>query len=479
MANRSSRKLTPNSPGDNQPIVGVIKAVSPETLSRQQKGSKLSSIIAIAILLTGAGLVFSFTWFALLLIFNPQQVVWLNSVLPDWAQIPLNHSEHPQTLWQIRDSLSHQKKIVGDTMALDADDNSFLLPVLRQRPNCQSDCQEVVELRVYQVEDLSYKAQPEKFYRLTDQISITGVEESFALAPITDTTSEHQEASNLLPLSAIQRFEGKTPGEGVWFYLQGKRQQGTHAIAYGHILYYNPERANLQQMLSWTSPNAQLPKWQQVTGDSDQELVIDQTVGLEPQLQVYQVKNVKLFLKPLQLEPITLKTAAIKDYAYQNALVIARGGLWTPAFEWLQFIRKQRQGVIPAAAQAQIDLIRLHAQLSKTQADKTWASPSQQVLADLIDGRWQKALQVFEASPQNAQEIANLLKSDKGRLWNRVTAALKVNPYRQDVKTWGALILAVQQGEDRANSWLREQPKTQSATIVNVQNLLKQLQGGE
>ena len=47
-----------------------------------------------------------------------------------------------------------------------------------------------------------------------------------------------------------------------------------------------------------------------------------------------------------------------------------------------------------------MDVIRLHSQLTKTQAEKNWASPSQQVLADLIDGRWEKALQVFEASPE-------------------------------------------------------------------------------
>ncbi|WP_066424606.1 hypothetical protein [Anabaena sp. 4-3] len=475
MANRSSRKLTPNSSGDNQPTVGVVKGVSSRPASPEKKGSKLSSIIAIAILLTGAGLVLSFSWVGVMLIFNPQEVVWLNSFLPEWAKIDLNHSEHPQTLQQIRDSLTNQQQIIGEIIALDDEKNSFLLPVLRQRPNCQSDCQEVVELRVYHLEDLSYKAQPEKFYRLTEQLPITGLEESFVLAPLADSTSENQEFTDLLPLTEIQRYEGKTPGKGVWFYLQGKRQQGTHAIAYGYIVYYNPDRANLQQMLSWTSPNGQLPKWQQVTGGGEQELIVDQTVGLEPQLQVYQVKTVKLYLKPLQLEQITLKTSAIKDYAYQNALIIARSGLWTPAYEWLQFIKKQRKGVLPATAQAQLDLIRLHAQLSKTQADKTWASPGQQVLADLIDGRWQKALQVFEASPQNAQEIANLLKADKGRLWNRVVAALKVNPYRPEVQAWGALILAVQQGEDRANSWLQEQRSIQRATITNIQDLFKQL----
>jgi hypothetical protein len=463
------------SSGDDKPAVGAINGVSSKPESGKRKRMNLSSIIAIAILLTGAGLVISATWIGVLLIFDPQQLGWLNIVLPEWAQIPMSHSQHPQTLQQIRDSLSHKQKIAGETIALDEDDNSFVLPVLRQRPNCQSHCQEVVELRVYQIENLQYQAQPEKFYRLTNQLAITGVEESLALAPLVDPTSENIEVSQTLPLTEIQRFEVKTPGSGVWLYLRGEHQQGTHAIAYGHIIYYNPQRSNLQQMLSWTSPNGQLPQWQQVTGDSQKELVIDQTIGLEPQLQVYQVKTLKLYLKPLELEPITLAPSAINDNSFQNALLIARSGLWTPAFQWLQSIKKQRRDFLPATAQAQIDLIRLHSQLTKTQADKTWASPSQQVLADLVDGRWEKALQVFENSPQNAQEIATLLKHDQGRLWKRVLAELKVNRNRAAVQAWGALILAVKEGEEQANSWLEQQPTIKTATLTNIQTLLKKL----
>lgn len=463
------------SPEDNQPTVGLIKGVSSESQPRTKKRMKLSSMIAIAILLTGAGLVLSATWIGVLLIFHPEQAGWLNNFLPQWAQLPLGYSERPQTIRQLRDSLSQKQQIAGDTIALDDAENSLLLPVLRLRPNCQSNCQEIVELRVYQLEELKYQAQPEKFYRLTDNLPIVGTEESFALAPLVDTTSENQDISHSLPLTEIQPLEGETSTPGFWVYLRGQRQQGTHAIAYGQVIYYNPERANLQQMLSWTSPNGQLPKWQQVTGDSAKELVIDQTIGLEPQLQVYQIKAIRLYLKPIQLEAINLQPAAIKDQAYQDALIAARSGLWTPALEKLQLIKKQRRKSLPATAQAQLDLIRLHSQLTKTQADKTWASPSQQVLADLIDGRWEKALQVFQESPQNAQEIATLLKADKGRLWKRVLAALKTNPNQPEIQTWGALILAVQQGEEQANTWLQQQPTMKTATLNNIQSLLKQL----
>jgi hypothetical protein len=485
MANRS-RKLTPKASKRNQPHAGVMKRVAKKPQKKLKRGSWLSSTLAMsttgcayAILLSSASLIMAFAWISVLFIFNPDQVSWLNKILPAWAQIPLGNHERPQTLKQIQFDLSKKNQIIGETLPLYQDaKNSFLLPVFQQRANCQSDCQELVELRVYErSEDLEFKSQSENYYYLATQLPVAGPEESFVISPLLDGTSESQDISTPLPLTEVQRFEGNTPSPGVWFDLRGQRQQGTGAFTYGNIVYYNPERRNLLQMLSWTSPNGQLPKWQQITGDGTKELVVNQTVGLEPQLQVYQVKPLKLFLKPIQLEAINLKSPVLKDSAYQNALSIARSGLWTPAFEWLKFIKKQRKGVLPEAAQAQMDLIGLHSQLTKTQAQKIWASPSQEVLADLIDGRWGKALQVFEASPHNAQEIATLLKADKKRLWNRTTTALRVNPNRLEVQAWFALILAAQRGEAHANSWLKAQPKITKDNLAYIQGLLARLNG--
>ncbi|MEH1944114.1 MAG: hypothetical protein V7L01_28400 [Nostoc sp.] len=478
MANRS-RKLTPKTSKQNQPHAGMVKRVVKKPQKKLKRGSWLSSMLAIAILLSSASLIMAFAWISVLFIFNPDRVSWLNKILPAWAQIPLGNHELPLTLKQIQLDLSKKNQIFGETLPLNQDaENSFLLPVFQQRANCQFDCKELVELRVYQrSEELEFKSQSENYYYLATQLPVTGPEESFVISSLLDGTSESQDINTPLPLTQVQRFEGGTPSPGVWFNLRGQRQQGSGAIAYGYIIYYNPERTNLLQMLSWTSPNGQLPKWQQVTGNATKELVINQTVALEPRLQVYQVKSVKLFLKPIQLEAITLKSSFLKDSAYQNALSIARSGLWTPAFEWLKFIKKQHKGVLPEAAQAQMDLIRLHSQLTKTQAQKNWASPSQEALADLIDGRWGKALQVFEASPHNAQEIATLLKADEKRLWNRTAAALRVNPNRLEVQAWFALILAVQRGEEHANSWLKAQPKITKDDLAYIQALLARLNG--
>lgn len=125
-------------------------------------------------MLTGASLVLSATWIGFMLIFKPEQVVWLNNFLPEWAHIPFDHSENPQTIEQIQVSLSQKQQIPGESIPLDDEEKSFVLPVLRQLPNCLSNCKEVIELRVYQLENLQYTAQPEKFYRLANSLSITG-----------------------------------------------------------------------------------------------------------------------------------------------------------------------------------------------------------------------------------------------------------------------------------------------------------------
>jgi hypothetical protein len=472
MANRL-RRIMPKRFQLYQHGAGAIAHVSKTQQPQSQGRSWLSSTLAIAILVSSAGSVLVITWLSILFIFNPEKITWVNQLLPDWAKVSLGNGEQKQTLQQIQIDLSKRKQIAGKTLSLDqVQDNSFLLPVFQQRPNCQSNCQVLVELRVYQrSRDLDLPSETEKYYHLVTKLPVTGLDESFVL----DAESEHQAGDTILPLNEIQRWEGQSSAPGVWFYAWGRRQQETGAIAYGHIIYYNPERANLQQMLSWKSLSGQIPKWQQVTGGGAKELVIDHTIGIEPQLQIYQVKSVNLFLNPIQLEEIALQPPALSDSAYQDALLIARSGLWTPAFEWLQSLHKQRQAAFPLAAQAQMDVIRLHSQLTKAQAEKSWASPGQQVLADLIDGRWQKALQVFTASSHNIPEIIALLKADQGRLWKRTQAALQVNPNRKDVQTWAALMLAVQHDRGRANSWLQAQPKITPDTIAEIQGLLARI----
>ncbi|MHC5721648.1 MAG: hypothetical protein ACYTX0_58940, partial [Nostoc sp.] len=60
----------------------------------------------------------AFAWISVLFIFNPDQVSWLNKILPAWAQIPLGKHERPQTLKQIQLDLSKKNQIFGETLPL-------------------------------------------------------------------------------------------------------------------------------------------------------------------------------------------------------------------------------------------------------------------------------------------------------------------------------------------------------------------------
>lgn len=444
-----------------------------------------ASLLWITVLLSGAGLV-SGVWLSLQLFVNPDAISWVNYLLPEWAKIPLVNPNQPQTLTQIRANLSKLEQLPGEFLTLETNaqtlqPTSVILPILSSPSNCQIDCQQIVELRVYELtstRDSQKQQLGEIYYQLVSQVPVEGPEESFVIAPLLNGEIPDHGSSRPLPLTQLRRFEGITPADGVWFYLWGQRLQGANAITYGQVVHYNPSRSHLSLMLPWTSPTGQL-QWQQVISGGFPELVVNQTTGLEPQLHVYQVKPAQFLLDPLQLELISLAEPALNNPAYQRAILIARTGLWSPAWKWLQFIkRQQNHQPWSAQAQAQMDLIRLYAQFTESQAEKTWASPSQEVLADLIDGRWGEGLQVFQtSSPANTQEIATLLATDSGRLWNRVEVALQMNPARLEVKAWGALIVGAKEGRRSAIAWLKRQPKTTPATITYNQNLLKRLEG--
>ncbi|NJO29576.1 MAG: hypothetical protein HC874_20080 [Richelia sp. SL_2_1] len=122
--------------------------------NRRQKNQKrktfATSMLAIAILLGSGGLVIMLGWISILFIFNPQQVSWLNDFVPGWVKIGSSSQQSPRTMQQIQSEIQKQKRIVGEIIALESDiDESFLLPVFRQRNNCHSDCKSIVELRTY------------------------------------------------------------------------------------------------------------------------------------------------------------------------------------------------------------------------------------------------------------------------------------------------------------------------------------------
>lgn len=455
-----------------------IRSYSSHKQKIKKRKNLAASMFAAAILLSSGGIVVALSWISISFIFNPLSVTWLNPFLPEWAKIASNSKDKPYTVEQIKAKIIKQKRISGKILRLESDiDESFLIPIFRQRSNCHSDCKYIVELRTYQLAtDFEWRSRSEKYYHLTNQFPVTGPEEFEVIAPLVNASIEDTPGSSIpLPVTEIKRFDKDAPKPGIWYYLRGNRSSGSNLTAYGYILHYNPKRRNLQRMTTWTSPTGDLPQWLQVTGSKEKELVIRQTIGLEPRLQIYQIKPSEFVINPVQLSEITLKPPALQDGGYKDALLIARNGLWSPSYKWLQFIKKQQKGKISSEAQAQIDFIREHSQLTKKIADRSWASPSQEVLADIIDGRWGEALKVYEASPQNPTEIRNLLKSDTGRIERRINAALEVNPNRSEVQAWKALIVAAKQGTNQGYYWLKTQSTISQKSQTYIQKLLAKI----
>ncbi len=438
----------------------------------------LVTLGAIAILMASTGVVVGGMWLGVLLMINPNAVVWLNQFLPQWTRIPVDAASLPKTIATLQEEVRQSGLIPGEPLALSKSgliDSStpVLLPIFKSPPTCQINCEEITELRVYQPVE---QQRNEIYYQLATRLELAGPEEYFVLSSLQESNPPQASTSRSLPLTQLSRLDDNAPEQGFWFLLSGQRPTDDSAMTYGQVIHYNPDQMHLGVMLQWTTSNQQSPYWQQVTGDAKPELVINQTVGLEPRLKLYQLQPRNFAPNPIALEEISLTQPALETQTYSDALLLARHGLWSPA---LQLLKSQKPKKWSAAAQAQMDLIQLHAQVTVAQAKQSWASPSSSILANLIDGRWEDALLVFRSSVPGAQaqEIVALLKNDSGGLWDRVETALKVNPEDDQVRAWGALILGAQQGRGKAIAWLMPLSKTKPVDYTLVYELLDRLDG--
>lgn len=470
---RSSQRLVKTSKlvkKTSKKRVGVPSAKTAPRKNSRLKGC-LTTLGVISAFIAAGGILLGGIWLAILLMINPNAIVWLNHFLPEWTRIPIASNSPPQTLAAIQNELQKNGFTGGEFQSLK--DDELLLPVFSTTPNCQIDCEKIVELRVYH----PTKSDKDKKYQLVSQLAIAGPQEFFALATGAGNKG-NSSLSRALPLTKISPFNDKAPGEGFWFILTGQRTNGDPAITYGQIVHYNPDQMHLSVMVQWTSPNEFVPAWQQITGNPTPEFVINQTAGLEPKFKVYQLKPRPFVPDPIYLQEISLVQPAIDAPLFHKALMLARSGLWSPARQLLLSQKKQKWS---ANAQVQLDIIQLHAQVTESQAKQAWASPSQQIYANLLDGRWADALLVFQSSESGfpVQEIATMLKTDSGTLWDRVAAALKVTSNDSNLKAWAVLIVAAQQNREKAIAYFKQLQKNQtikSETNLKINELLDHLE---
>lgn len=420
-------------------------------------------------LVSGIGLMAGGMWFSVQSMVHPESIVWMTRWLPGWAKSTTVDPSAPQTLDEIRQLLSQQGMVAGDTVFLSPENQAkteLLIPVYLQRPNCDRGCRPITQLQIYQsaAEELSPSADRTYYYPI-NQVQVSGPAESFVISSMANLTSASG-SNRPLDLTALKRFDRKAPNTGLWFNLQGNRSEGDTQMTYGQIFHYNRNRSHLSLMLQWASPAGQIPEWQEVTGGKTAELTIDRSIGLEPHFEVYQVQPRNFVLNPVQLREITLAEPASDSRTYKNAMLLARKGLWSPALEILSVLQRETGSNWTPAAQAQMDLIALHARITQNQAKAAWASPSQAVLATLIDGQWRAALDIFENNPDQRAEISDLLKTDTGRLWERIDAAVRVSA-DVDAIAWGALLQAAQGDRKQAMKWTNEQVSGQSSQWIS------------
>lgn len=423
------------------------------------------------------------------LMMNPDAVKWLEPLVPAWSQVPFANRQAPQTLEAIQAQISAQGLLSAKPLILDklpspqtteglwSYETGILLPVMARCTGANGaeaeGCQKIVQLQLYlQVRSPDDPYDAQAYYQKISELNIDGPAESYVISHVSD--SYINGSSQPLPLTQLERFYSKAPNTGIWFQLSGQKTYKGEKITFGKIVHYNYETRYLSEMMQWASPNNQPPGWQEVTGGGHPELIIDRTTGIEPNLSIYQIKPVKFVINPISLEEITLDAPAIKTQGYRDALWLAKTGLWSPAWEMMAYQKQNLEslGNWTDVAQAQMDVIRFHAQVSQAQANARWRNPSQQVLMALVDGRWTQALEIYESQLALGNTMNDVLNTDKVDLWDRVEMALRVNPKNIDLQAWGALIIAAQDGEWQAKDWLNQQPAKEEE-LQRLLNLLE------
>ncbi|MGL5060667.1 MAG: hypothetical protein ACRC62_11870 [Microcoleus sp.] len=458
---------------------------APSPRMRYRWARFLANLTALAILCSCAALMGGGALLAYQLIVDPNSNKLISQFVPGWSRLPLGTRDSIQTLDRIKADLRKLGFTAGDPLPLpvykSGDDAivDMLLPVMVEKTvnaatSCKNPCRQIVELRVYkQVQVPGRDAENERHFQLASSVNVEGPAESFAIASLDD--ADDRGSNQPLPLTELRRFDGKAPTSGVWFNVSGKLVRGDKKIPYGQVVRYNPSQNHLISLLDWVSVAGQPPNWQQIVQGSNPQLAIDQTVGLEPQFIIYQVGSRKFVPNPVQLTAISLEEFAFNDETYKNGLRLAKSGLWSPGLNVMRAAKAKAGVNWPTVAQAQLDTIEFHAKITRAQALASWASPGQQVLAQLIDGRWKDALLVFEADLSNSYEISKTLKNDGRRLLNRVDAALRVSPNDADVKAWGTLIVASQDGTREGMNWLDQQSYTDAETRSKIRSLINKL----
>jgi hypothetical protein len=429
-------------------------------------------------LLGSFGVLASMLWLSLQYLVNPDVAFWLDHELFGAAHSRNPEASTPQTLDRVQKGLEQAGLTAGQPIVLSSDfrlqknevktASDIAMPILTKEvatEGCSDPCQNIHQIRIYRSLQLPWLIRwflRKPYFRLTDVIAVQGPTGADLLAqdrnPLVSAGSDRP-----LPLTLSEVYN-PAPEPGLWLRLSGFLSQGSSVSTYGQIYYFDPRRERLNLMTNWVSPPGEVPQWQQVTGDNVPELVVNQTVGLEPQYAIYRLKMADGVAS--QLQPIALTEPTLNDWIYLDALTLAKSGLWTPGLGLLQQAKQDAGKRWNQDAQAQLDYVQLHARVTQAQANQPSASTVQRILGYLVNGSWTPALDVLQSDRAAHGEVREMLLSDTGRLGNRIDTTLRVMPGDGSVVVWGALLRMVRGSEAQALAWTQKQANGRSVALV-------------
>lgn len=440
-----------------------------------------SQMVTLLVHAAAIGVALGCGWFGYEALINPDVSIWINQFFPT-VNPSRSGTTTAQTPEQIQHSLQSQGYTPGDRLILSTQPD-LLLPLLTHPPECQDCPQQISELQVYralQIPPLLQLFQTQRHFRLLEQQSVVGLSTEDLIAPELMTRPNRATSLRLLPLTQIQPYLVSPSTGGTWLHLSGVQTHDSGKIAYGQILYFDPQRPRLQRLLSWQSSTGEIPQWQQ-RDQAPAELVVDQSLGLEPHFDIYQLAPG--LNHSFQLQLLSLDRPAFANADFEQSLQLARSGLWSATLLLLSHVKQQHPQYWSTLAQSQLEAIRLHAQVTQKQAEQPALNPSDRLIALLINGSWQAALAFYQASPGDRAAMQTVLERKGGGLMQRVEAALSLNPDQTEIIaepaeatiTWGVLILTAQQGQGEAATWLSKRVAKNSPSYTRIQDLARSL----
>jgi hypothetical protein len=421
----------------------------------------LSHVLPIVALFGVGALVVGTGALGLQFILEPKSVAWLNDYLPETLQIPLADWDRPHTLEEIKKNLTKGDLTLGEFIDLPNGDR--ITTISQPRYNCVNRCDRIIELRVYRKAKAYGPKKDQTHYRMVAQVSVPSANDRVILDSLQAGDSNTVEVEEDLPLETFDRFDAPNPNSGNWFNLTGKRSQGENNVTYGQLFHYDESRTKLTALIQWSSPAETDPiVWRSLTNNDSPKLLINQSIGLEPRFLAY---NLTKSTAIPELSLISIDQPALKTMEFEQAIDLAKAGLWSLAADRLKTLKPKNEDW-PTAAQLQFNFILYHAKMAKLQTQETWTNATQQVLAQVLDGQWKAAIDPFEKDPTSRNEMREGIALEAPRLWKRITAALKDDPGNPYLQAWAARVTVDRDGKSKAIAWVNQQGGSSDRTTA-------------